>query len=154
MRTRGAAASAPGTPITAAGAQQKVVFIAGGIGITPFRSMVKYLLDTRQPRPLVLLYANSIEADIVYTDVFKQAERELGMRTVYTLTDRQKVSPVWLGRVGYIDAALIREEVPDYKACLFYVSGPNAMVDATLAALQNLGVRADHIRTDFFPGLA
>ena len=130
------------------------MLIAGGIGITPFRSMVKYLLDTRQPRPLVLLYANSIAADIVYEDVFRQAERELGMRIVYTLSDRQKVSPVWTGRVGYIDAALIREEVPDYGRCLFYVSGPNAMVDATVAILRQMGIHSDRIRTDFFPGLA
>jgi glycine betaine catabolism B len=134
--------------------KQKCVLIAGGIGITPYRSMIRYLLDTRQKRPLVLLYANSTAADIIYEDVFQRAERELGMRTVYTLTDRKKVSPVWTGRVGYIDQALIRDEVPDYGRCVFYVSGPNAMVDATVAHLQQMGIPSDRIKTDFFPGLA
>jgi glycine betaine catabolism B len=134
--------------------KQKCVLIAGGIGITPFRSMICYLLDTRQKRPLVLLYANSRAADIVYKDVFERAKRELGMRTIYTLTDKKKVSPVWTGRVGYIDAALIREQVPDYANCIFYVSGPNSMVDSTVARLQHMGIRGDRIKTDFFPGLA
>jgi glycine betaine catabolism B len=76
------------------------------------------------------------------------------MRTIYTLTDKKKVSPVWTGRVGYIDAALIREQVPDYANCIFYVSGPNSMVDSTVARLQHMGIRGDRIKTDFFPGLA
>ena len=146
-------AAVPSRAAGAATKQRKVVLIAGGIGITPFRSMVKYLLDTRQQRPLVLIYANSGEEDIVYTDVFKQAERELGMHLVYTLTDRARVSPVWTGRVGYVDTAMIREEVPDYGQCLFYVSGPNAMVDTTVRMLGHLGIHSDQIKTDFFPGL-
>src|ERR1700709_894999 len=64
--------------------QQKCVFIAGGIGITPFRSMIKYLLDTGQHRPIVLFYASKTVSEFVYQDIFDQAQRELGIKTMYS----------------------------------------------------------------------
>ena len=134
--------------------QQPLVFIAGGIGITPFRSMIKYLIDTRQRRAVTLFYSNRTASEIVYQDVFEQAERELGIRTIYTLTDTRKVANGWTGQVGYITPDLIRREVPNYADCLFYLSGPNAMVSTTEKLLHSMGVPARHIRTDFFPGLA
>jgi ferredoxin-NADP reductase len=135
-------------------ATRKLAFIAGGIGITPFRSMIKYLLDTKQPRPIVLLYSNKTADEMVYRDVFDQARQELGIRTVYTFTDRAKRSPGWNGRVGRIDAKMIAAEVPDYRERTFYLSGPQAMVDAFEATLNRMGVSGDQIKTDFFPGFA
>src|SRR5579872_7212106 len=67
--------------------QQKLVFIAGGIGITPFRSMLKYLLDSQQRRDIVLFYANKTADEIVYKDVLNAAHTKLGVKTFYTLTD-------------------------------------------------------------------
>ena len=132
---------------------QKCVFIAGGIGITPFRSMIKYLLDTNQRRPITLFYANRTADEILYQDVFSNAKR-LGIKTIYTLTDPAGVPRGWRGYVGRIDAALIRHEVPDYRNCLFYLSGPNAMVNAFEDTLLKMGVRKGRIKTDFFPGFA
>ncbi len=133
---------------------QKCVFIAGGIGITPFRSMIQYLIDTRQRRSVVLFYANTTVNQIVYKDVFDRAQRILGTKTVYTVSDPRNVPPGWQGKVGYIDAALIQREVADYRKCVFYISGPNAMVTAYVEMLKQMGVRASQIKTDFFPGLA
>ena len=132
--------------------KQNCVFIAGGIGITPFRSMIKYLIDHHQPRPIVLLYANRVIGDIVYKDVFDQAERELGISTIYTLTDTRQVPAGWTGEVGRINARLIGRYVPEYRNCLFYLSGPNAMVVAYEEALLGMGVSRGHIKKDFFPG--
>lgn len=132
--------------------KQRLVFIAGGIGITPFRSMIKYLLDIKQPRPIVLLYANKTADEVVYRDVFDEAQRRLGIGTVYTLTDRAKVPPGWQGRIGRIDANMIAEEVPDYLERIFYLSGPHAMVTVYEETLKGMGVSADQIKTDFFPG--
>ena len=133
--------------------RQKIVFIAGGIGVTPYRSMIKYLLDTKQPRSIVLFYANKNISEIAYRDVFDQAQRELGIKTVYTLTDKATVPTDWHGRVGRIDEKMIAEEVPDYRERMFYLSGPHTMLEATKKVLRSLGVRKNQIKTDYFPGL-
>src|SRR5438270_7311425 len=75
--------------------RQKLVFIAGGIGITPFRSMLKYLLDTQQRRDIVLFYANRTANEIVYQDVLSVAGAKLGVKTFYTLTDIAAVPRNW-----------------------------------------------------------
>jgi len=134
--------------------QQKLVFLAGGIGITPFRSMIQYLLDTHQRRPIVLFYTNKTIADILYRDVFDRAERELGLEVIYTLTDKRQLPAGWKGRVGRLSPYLIQAVVPDYRACTFYVSGPNQMVDSFKGVLRELGINSARIKTDFFPGFA
>lgn len=132
---------------------QKVVFIAGGIGITPFRSMIQNLLDINQRRDIVVFYVNRRANEIVYTDVLEKARQKLGIKTIYTLTDETQVPPNWKGKVGYIDKLMFRESVPDYGRCIFYVSGPNAMVTSVQDMLVDMGISRDHIKTDFFPGL-
>ncbi len=133
--------------------RQKCVFIAGGIGITPFRSMIKYLLDKRQRRPIVLFYVNRTVSEIVYRDVFDKAQQLLGIKTIYVLTDKTKVPTGWQARAGYIDARMIRTEVPDYLNCIFYLSGPNKMIESYEDVLTGMGVPREHIKVDFFPGL-
>lgn len=133
---------------------QKCVFMAGGIGVTPFRSMLKYLVDTKQRRNIVLLFANKNPGEIIYHDVFDQAERELGIKTVYTLTDRETVPADWSGQVGRVDEQMILREIPDYRERIFYLSGPQAMVTGDETLLQKMGVKKEFIKTDFFPGFA
>ncbi len=133
---------------------RKLVFVAGGIGVTPYRSIVKYLLDNKELRPIVILYANKVADDIVYKDIFDQAERELAIKTVYSLTDRDHVPTDWKGRVGRIDAAMIAEEIPDWKERYFYLSGPHTMVTGYEDVLSKMGVPKKQMKTDFFPGYA
>jgi len=129
----------------------KLVFIAGGIGITPFRSMIKYCIDANQPRPIVLLYANKVVSEIAYADIFKQA-RQIGIQTVYTLTDTNSVPKEWYGRVGRVTSEMIQKEVPDFMERIFYLSGPHAMVTGYEETLKGMGVPQGHIKKDFFPG--
>ncbi len=133
---------------------QKLVFIAGGIGITPFRSMIKYLVDTKQKRPIVLFFANKEVEEIVYYDVFNQAQEELGIQTIYTITDKDRIPPNWNWKVGRIDAKMITDAVPDFKDRLFYLSGPHVMVTAYEETLLNMGVPKSQIKIDYFPGFA
>jgi ferredoxin-NADP reductase/Na+-translocating ferredoxin:NAD+ oxidoreductase RnfD subunit len=133
--------------------RQKMAFIAGGIGITPFRSMLKYLLDTKQRRDIVLLYANRAPGEIVYRDVLSEAQTKLGVKIAYTLTDRATVPRDWSGYTGRIDARMIRGAVPDYGERIFYLSGPPTMVRAHAEALKALGVSRSNIKTDAFSGL-
>lgn len=131
---------------------KKLVFIAGGIGITPFRSMVKYLLDTREQRPITLMYSNKLASDIVYRDVFDKARQELGIKTIYTITEANQVPAGWQGKVGFIDEAMIKSEVPDFTHSHFYISGPRVMVTTFESVLSKMGIAKNQIKTDFFPG--
>lgn len=133
--------------------REKLVFIAGGIGITPYRSMLKYLLDTGQRRDIVLLYANRTAAEIVYRDVLGEAQERLGVKVLYTLTDTKAVPKDWQGGRGRVSERMIAAAVPDYRERTFYVSGPPEMVRSSEQALRALGVPRSRIRKDFFPGL-
>ncbi len=133
---------------------QKLVFIAGGIGITPFRSMLKYLIDTRQRRDIIVLYVNRQLQDIVYQDVLAEAQTRLGARITYALTDPAKVPRDWQGARGRVDERMIASLVPDYHDRRFYLSGPPEMVRAIEATLRRLGVRRNQIKRDYFSGLA
>jgi glycine betaine catabolism B len=132
---------------------KKLVFIAGGVGITPFTSMIKYLLATKQKRDIVLFFANKNSEDIVYKELFTQAEKELGIRTIYTISshDAQIAKNMKIGRVS---EHMIKEEVPDYQERMFYLSGPRSMVSSFEEVLSKMGIRKNHIITDFFPGFA
>lgn len=133
-------------------ARKKLVFIAGGIGVTPFRSMVQYLVDTRDTRPVTLLYSNKTASEIAYKDTFDEAARTIGMQTIYALTDEPVPVPGTYN--GAIDAALIKRKIPDYKERLFYISGPHGMVEAFKKTLRDMGVPRRHVTTDYFPGFA
>lgn len=118
-------------------AARPLVFIAGGIGITPFRSMVQHLCDTGQTRDITLLYTARSETDFVYREIFDAAAAN-GVKTLY--------------RTGQLDAAALKQALPNVQNSLMYVSGPDAMVSSCTAMLRSLGVPARCIKTDHFSG--
>ena len=130
------------------------MFIAGGIGITPFRSMIKYLIDKNESRSIVVLYANKKPEDIAYKELFDEAEQKLGIKTFYALSDVASVPANWDGYTGYITEEMILRDVPDYADRLFYVSGPHSMILAFEETLRRMGIPKSQIITDFFPGFA
>jgi len=132
--------------------RKPLALIAGGIGITPFRSMLKYLADRGEKRDVVLLYSASRKDQVVFGNVIGEAQREIGLRAFATLTDVAQVPAEWPGQRGPITAAMIREVFPDASRRLFLVSGPPGMVTATINTLRAAGVRRSAIRTDYFPG--
>jgi ferredoxin-NADP reductase len=134
--------------------RQPCVLIAGGVGVTPFRSMIKYLLDTRQHRPLTLFYANKTVDDFIYKDIFDRAKTELGIQTIYSVSETKNLPPSWKGAVGRITPQIINEKVPHYRRCLFYLSGPKGMVDSFKESLIQMKVPSSQIKTDYFAGLA
>lgn len=131
---------------------EKLAFIAGGIGITPFRSMVQELINRREERPIVLLYGNNTLDEVAYKEVLERARRELGIRTVYAVAGNEATGPGI--HKGFIDETLIRREIPDFLERTFYISGPRGMVIRFGSALKQLGVARSRIRVDFFPGFA
>ncbi|MGB3328053.1 MAG: hypothetical protein WBA46_03810 [Thermomicrobiales bacterium] len=132
----------------------KLAFIGGGIGITPFRSMVKYLIDRGEQRDIVLLQAAHDVSGLIYGDVFQLAQRAVGLRYVPIVSDRTHAPAWWQGLEGHITADLIAAQVPDYRERTFYISGSGAMVQSVQMALHSLGVPANRIRTDDFSGLS
>ena len=134
--------------------KQKIVFIAGGIGVTPFRSMVKYLTDKNEPRSATLLYSARTEADIAYRSLFDEARQAIGLKTLYMLTDDRAAVSSPNTRQGRFTAELIQEAVPDYSERLFYISGTRPMVTAVQTMLHSLGVNKSQIKVDFFSGYA
>jgi len=130
---------------------EKLVFIAGGIGITPFRSMLKYLLDTSEKRDIVLVSINKIVEDIVYKDIFDQAVMMFGMKAIYTITEQ--VPQGWSGLTGHLTPEMVSQQIPDFKERTFYVSGSHAMVTSCEAVLKELEIKKSKIKRDYFPGL-
>jgi glycine betaine catabolism B len=132
---------------------QKLVFIAGGIGITPFRSMLKYLLDTQERRDIILFYANKSIDEVVYRDVLSAAQAKLGVKIFYILTDKNTVPRNWTGFVGRLNEQMLMHTIPDYQERIYYLSGPPDMVKAHEETLKSMYVRGSQIKKDFFPGL-
>ncbi len=131
---------------------QKLVFVAGGIGITPFRSILKYLIDMNEKRDIIVVYSNKTVSEIAYADVLTKAQQNLSVKVIYTLTDLNAVPAGWQGKTGRVNDQIIREEIPDFSERIFYLSGPHAMVDGFNATLKQMGVVEAHIKKDFFPG--
>ncbi|OGE83538.1 MAG: hypothetical protein A3B10_03420 [Candidatus Doudnabacteria bacterium RIFCSPLOWO2_01_FULL_44_21] len=120
---------------------KKLVFIAGGIGITPFRSMVKYMVDKKLNRDIILLYSCKTEADVAFKQLFEQA-KSFGIKPIFVISDQ----------VGYINPDMIKKEVPDWQDRIFYVSGPEPMVESFEKMLASMGIKEANIVRDYFPG--
>lgn len=133
---------------------KKLAFIAGGIGITPYRSMIKYLLDTSERRDIIMLYSVRKPEDVAYKSLFEKARTRLGIKTVYTLTDQNVLLPDLNSIAGYITVEVIKSEIPDYKDRLFYISGTHEMVVSIESSLIELGIHRRQIKKDFFSGYA
>lgn len=133
--------------------KRKLVFIAGGIGITPFRAMLKYLIDTKQRRDIILIYVNRTAQDIIYRDVLGEAQSKLGVKTLYALTDVNAIPQNWTGHRGRVTAEMLLQVVPDHSERTFYLSGPPDLVRGYERTLREAGVGRRQIKKDFFAGL-
>lgn len=132
--------------------KKKLVFLAGGIGVTPFRSMIKYLIDKNEKRDIILIYSNRHQLEIVYKEIFDEAKNKLNIKTVYTLTDTTQLPNNWSGLTGRVNSIMIQKEVTDFLDRTFYLSGPPSMVNGFESVLKQMGVKKENIKTDFFPG--
>lgn len=130
---------------------KKLVFIAGGIGVTPFRSMIKYLVDRNEKRDIALFYSIGNAEEFVFQDIWKEGEK-IGLKTVPILTMAKVIPENWQGKTGFLTGELLEAEVPDYKERSFYLSGPNVMVTSYRKLLLSLKIHRTRIRTDYFPG--
>jgi len=124
--------------------QTPLIFVAGGIGITPFHSMLEWLSDTGEERPIKLLYGVRNEDEIIFQGTFERA----GVHTTIVVGEP---SPAWGGERGKLNAELIVGLEQPTEDALVYVSGPEPMVEALQKDLKKAGLNPNQIVVDAFP---
>jgi ferredoxin-NADP reductase len=127
-----------------------LVFIAGGIGITPFRSQIKYLIDTKVSRDTVLFYCNKTADDIAWRELWEEA-KTIGVRTVHVLDTPPEN---WSDETGFVTGDMLRKYCNEPLTARYYISGPPGMVNGYRKMLKEIGVHDCNIVRDYFPGLA
>lgn len=129
------------------------VFIAGGIGITPFVSMLRQATKDRLDQYMLLVYSNRRPEDATFLPELDQmAQQNKHFHLVATMTGMHKAGRPWDGERGHIDGALLTRLVGNLPAPIYYVAGPPAMVQAIRQNVQGIGVSDDDIRSEDFFG--
>lgn len=129
------------------------VFLAGGIGITPFLAMAQHAANERLPHRLCLFYSNRRPEDTAFLAELQQLEQQnKNFRLVATMTEMSKSARKWDGETSFVNADLVKRFVRDLTAPIYYVAGPPAMVDAMQDMLRSDGIANDSIRSEEFYG--
>jgi len=129
------------------------IFLAGGIGITPFVSMLQQAAHDKSPRHLVLLYSNRRPEDAAFLDELTQlSQRNSNFRLIATMTQMDASQQPWSGETGLIDAAKIKLASEGLADPIHYLAGPPGMVEALRETLEEAGVDEDDIRSEEFFG--
>lgn len=129
----------------------RIVFLSGGIGVTPIRSISKYICDKRPDLDAVMLFGNRSRTDIVFREDFDSIEKSCAQfRVVYILSQPEED---WAGLRGHISSGLIKEEIPDYRERHYYICGPPLMVSGIKCVLKDeLGLPDKQIIFENFAG--
>lgn len=144
----------PGTPVIIDGphgiftarkcASEKVLLVAGGIGITPLRALIPRLLELK--KQVVLLYSNRVAQGIVFKDELEKLSKNSSFIAHLVVTR----DPAWQGEKGAIDQEKISRLVPDVKDRDVYLCGPPPMMDTIRKTLRGLSVKPSHIHYEQF----
>lgn len=132
---------------------KQVVMLAGGIGITPFISMIRYLSDAAlEDNKIWLYYCNQTEAEIAYRRELEELGRQNPNLTVTFSVDRCLIEgcPGWYGEVGFIDSSKIEEHIGDYKDKYFFLCGPPAFIQIAEGIIKNHNVPSEMIKKEGF----
>ena len=128
------------------------VFLSGGVGITPIRSIVLQATHDKSAHRIFLFYANKTPKDAAYLDEMEVAEKENpNFKMIATMTDKDN-SKDWKGETGYFTKEMMQKYVDDLSLPIYYISGPPSMVTSIRKTLNEAGIDDDNIRTEEFSG--
>jgi ferredoxin-NADP reductase len=129
------------------------VFLSGGIGITPFFSIVKQAAHEQLSHRLYLFHSNRRPEDAPFLESLKNLERvNANFHFVGTMTDMLQSKTKWDGETGLIDRAILSRHLSDLWEPIYYIAGPPALVTDMRKMLVSSGIDEDDIRTDEFAG--
>jgi ferredoxin-NADP reductase len=133
--------------------ERPAVFLAGGIGITPFRSMILDAAHRVRPHRMFLFYSNgNREVTAFLAELAKLEKLNPRFKLIATMTDRDGSNSDWNGERGYITREMIAKHVGDVTAPVYYVAGPPAMVSAMETLLRDAGIKTGNVRAEAFSG--
>jgi ferredoxin-NADP reductase len=129
------------------------VFLAGGIGVTPFSSIVRQADHDRAPHKLYLFYCNRRPEDAPFVEVLQNLEKtNPQFRFIATMTEMRRSKKTWNGETGRIDQEMLSKYLNELRGPIYYVAGPPALVSGMRKMLVASGVDEDDIRSDEFSG--
>jgi ferredoxin-NADP reductase len=129
------------------------VFMAGGIGITPFMSILRQAAKEQLPQRLLLIYSNRGPEDAAFLAELQQLEQQnKNFHLIATMTEMSKSSRSWEGETRLIGEDLVKRAVRNVSAPIYYLVGPPGMVEAMRQTLNRIGINDDDIRSEEFYG--
>ena len=129
------------------------VFIAGGIGVTPFLSIARHAAKARLPHRIYLFYSNRRPEDAPFLDELRELERtNRNFRMTATMTQMHSSRLPWDGDTGAISEVLLKRHLPDLKAPVYYLAGPPGMAMGMQVLLERLGIPERDVRGEEFYG--
>lgn len=129
------------------------VFLAGGIGITPFRSLIWNATESLSLRRIFLFYSVRVPEEAAFLEELREMEQyNRRYKFICTVTQPQKVGTPWQGETGRISIAMLSKWIPDLSAPIYYVAGPSAMVTGVRQMLVSSGISEEDIRAEEFAG--
>lgn len=126
------------------------VFIAGGIGITPFYSLLQWAYDTNSDKHRTLFVSFSTHADITFYQELRYIEKRLKKTKVIITISRQEEN--WKGEKGRLSESHLTKHITDILQPIYYVVGKLEMVDDIVALLHRIGVPEEKIKIEYFTG--
>lgn len=127
------------------------VFLAGGIGITPFLAMARDAAHRRLAHRLFLFYGNRRPEDAAFLDELSNI-RNPNWRLIAAMSEAEKSARPWSGERGFIDQAMLQRHLGDLRGPVYYFAGPPAMAMAMQQMLAQAGVSDDDMRSEEFYG--
>jgi len=129
------------------------VFLTGGIGVTPVRSIILQATHDNLPHKIFLFYSNRRPEDAAFLDkLIETQEKNPNYTFIGTMTEMEKSDRKWDGETGYINKSMLEKHVGDLTLPIYYVAGPASLVMAMRKTLNAAGVDDDNIRTEEFSG--
>ncbi len=136
--------------------RRPAVLLSGGIGVTPFRSMIKYATDKRLSTRIVMFDSNRNAQNILYKNEFDSWAREnKNLKVVYTITDDEPKKADWAGERGRIDKEMVTRHLTseDRSSATFYICGPPGMLEAMQKLLRTeLQIPQERVKVEEFTG--